>query len=99
MKARYKVPTLSQRETEAVYRYVGDDVARNAIAAVLTVLHLRKWSKAQINKLYDDVIAVLDRPPVLGKYLMSGDVKAFHTEKYGIDWERVHIKFEVDENK
>lgn len=99
MKSRYKVPTLSQRETEAVYRFVGDDVACNTIAVVLLVLHFRKWHKEDIKKFFDDIIGIIDRPPVFGKYLMSGDVKAFLTEKYGIDWERVHLKFEGDEKK
>ena len=99
MKSHYGPPRLSQKEAEAVYRFVADDVTCNAIAAVLTVLHMRKWHKDQISKLYDDVIGILDQPPILGKNLMSEDVKEFLTKKYGIDWSRVHIRLESEEKR
>lgn len=96
MCSRYTPPKLSQKETQKIYEIVADDVARSVIGSVLLVLHLRKWHKNRIEKFFRDVVSVIDMPPAFGKYATDKDVRKFIQKRYDIDFEKVHLKIEVE---
>ena len=95
MRSRYNIPKLSRKECSIVYGEAAKDAAKSVIGAVLMVCHLRKWHKERIIKLFDDILAVMDMPEICGKTMTDYDVQQFITKKYGIDFDRVHINFEV----
>lgn len=101
MKARYKTPRLTQKETDIIYKEIMDRGAASIIAAVLLVLDQRKWHKEKIIKFYEDILYILDFPQLLGKELHDYDVKKYLTKKYGIDFSKVNVKVRdvCDENR
>lgn len=96
MRSRYAPPKLSKKETQKIYETAADDVARSVIGSVLLVLHFRKWHKDRIEKFFRDVVSVIDMPPAFGRYATDKDVRNFIQKQYGIDFEKVHLKIEVE---
>lgn len=74
---------------------IADNSAKAVVAAVLLILHRRKWHKENIIKFYQDIIGVLEQPPIFGKYMQDYDMQRFLTEKYGIDFERVKLRIKI----
>lgn len=95
MRSRYVPSKFNKQETELAYKAAADEAARSVVSAVLLVLHRRKWHADKICKLYDDIIALIDMPPVFGERLSDVDVQRYITEKYGIDFGRLHLNVTV----
>lgn len=95
MKARTSIPKLSKRESHVLYEGAANDAARSIIGAVLYVMHLRKWHKDKIQKLYDDILSVLDMPPVFGEAIRDYQIRDFLRERYDIDFSRIKLQCEL----
>lgn len=66
-----------------------------ALAAVCYIKYKIGWHKEDINKLIDDVISLLDMPPIFGKSMDNSDVILYLQDK-GIDVMRVQEHIKVD---
>lgn len=97
MKARVNVRRLSNAERRDLSRQMVDAAFPAVMAAVLYVLHLRRWHKDRIVKLYDDVCALLAVPIGLrGKCLDDRQVEEYLARVYGIDWDKIRQSVQIE---
>lgn len=94
MRARYKPPKLTQKETEKIYGVVADDIARAIVGVVLYELHLRKWHKDRIVKFFNDIVSIINMPPAFGKYANDKEIREFIKAKYDIDFDKIKLSIE-----
>lgn len=83
---------LSKKELVAFYTEVAKECTPRIISAVLLVLINRRWSKAQLRKLFEDIYDVYNMPDILGRPLMDSDVIPYVMMRSGItesDWARL----------
>lgn len=95
MKARYIPPKLSEKECRAIYEKAAYDTAKSIIGGVLYILHLRKWHRDKIQKFYCDILSLLEMPPIFGKSLNDYEIREFLSKRYGIDFSKIKIQFNV----
>ena len=95
MKARYNIPRLRQKECNEIYGQAANDAAKSIISAVLYICHLRRWHKDRIIKLYEDILSIFDMPQILGRTMTDYEMIQFISGKYGIDFDRINIQFEI----
>lgn len=97
MKARVNVKRLSGAENRNLSRQMVDAAFPAVMAAVLYVLHLRRWHKDRIVKLYDDVCALLAVPIGLrGRYLDDRQTEEYLSRQYGIDWDKIRKSVQIE---
>ena len=70
-----------------------------AIAEVLLVLHERKWHKENIQKLFEDMVCLYQRPAPFGKEVSDQDIINFIEKKYEIDFNRINPVFKYWKEK
>ncbi len=95
MKARTAgdvIRRLSDKETNALYKYCFDNALQSIVASLLYIFYLRGWRKKRLKSLFESVVELYSLPPVFGKYLTDTDTIAFVSRKAGItenDWQRL----------
>ncbi|MBO7437538.1 MAG: hypothetical protein J6T97_06940 [Bacteroidaceae bacterium] len=78
MKAYYAPKRLSLKEAKATTQQALECVAPAVTAAVLFVLYRRGWHKDKITELYKEIVNLFKYP--------ADEIKAYLTNKCGIDW-------------
>lgn len=74
-----------------------DDVAQQTVAAVLYAYHLQGWRKKRIHRMFENIISILEMPPTIAGSIEGTDVINFLQDKYGIDFERVKLQTETEQ--
>lgn len=102
MKARTAddvIRRLSDKETDALYKYCFDNALQSIVAGLLYVFYLRGWRKKRLRRLFESFVELYSLPPVFGKRLTDTDTIAFVSHKAGItenDWQRLKDSAQID---
>lgn len=92
----------SESNLEEDYKFrafeeANQDVSQQIIAACLYSQYLKGRKPEYIRKMFDDIIAVLSMPPVMGKTLEGTELMKTLEDKCGIDFNRVDVKHETQD--
>ena len=95
MKSNYNLEKSDvEKRMFKYYDSVADGLCRQAFAIVLYAFHLMGWRKKRLNRLFDQLVSMMDMPMVMGKYMEAADCMRMLEEKYGIDFSRITVQKE-----
>lgn len=77
---------------------VKDGVAQQIIAAALYAYHLQGYRKKRINDMFEEILSVLNMPPVMGGQFTGNNLIDFIHKEYDIDFERVKLQAETEQD-
>ena len=102
MKSRIDRNPLLSKEAQKelsdfrVFLQVKDGIAQQAVAAMLYAYHLQGFRKKRIKKMFENIISVLEMPPMLNGAVVGIDLMHFLEDRYGVDFDRVKLKAETE---
>ena len=79
-----------------ICRMAAEHQTLEVVATLLYLFHEQRWHKNRIQKYFDKLCEIYERPAVFGKTITGGDVVKFISEKYDIDFSKLKPKFEVE---
>ena len=72
-----------------------DDITKQAVAITLYALKQDfGFGTKRIQKAFDGIVAILQMPDVLGRAPNAKDLTEMLTNKYGVDFDRIHVRTE-----
>ena len=69
---------------------------KEVVATLMYLFHEQHWHKDRIQKYFNMMCEIYERPAVFGKTIKGGDVIQFVSEKYDLDFSRLNPHFEVE---
>lgn len=102
MKARvmYK---LTEEAKYKLFVENAEDLTREIIAALMLAIHMKMCDapyeerKKKVIEIFDDIQSILKMPSVCGKLMTGTEVMSFITREYGINFDQVNPKVEVED--
>ena len=77
-----------------LYENVMNDMMKQAVTAIIAVCEKRKYSKRYVQKLFEDLIMIIEMPDIFGQQISSNELMKQYAEKYGLDFGRINVKTE-----
>lgn len=94
---RKEVDRENAKHQYKIYLESVDTMFQAAATAMIAVMCRRGLSKKYIQKFFDDFIGILEFPEIFGKELRSDELQKRFEKEYGIDFSRIHVKIESEE--
>ena len=69
---------------------------REVVATLMYLFHEQHWHKDRIQKYFNMMCEIYERPAVFGKTVKGKDIIEFISDRYELDFDKLNPKFEVN---
>lgn len=84
------------RQGAEICKISAENQTVEVVATFMYLFYEQHWHKDRVQKYFDMICEIYERPAVFGKTIKGRDVVKFVSEKYDLDFSKLKPKFEVE---